>query len=107
MLPYPSKFNFELGSYILLVSGVVGDHTSTYLGLRKEGIYEKNSIALTLMQSNMWVTVDVLLISIIIACTYLGVRKFKSTSSRYLFILPGLTGVIRLGVAMSNFILLI
>lgn len=97
---------FEVGTYLLLVAGVVGDHLSTGTALTRENIYETNPFALTIMKNGLWAQTDVALIIIIVALTYLLLRMIKNPIAKYMLICPSLAGIIRLAVTISNITLM-
>jgi len=96
----------ELGSYLLLTAGVVGDHLSTGIVLAKSNIRETNPIALGLMQNGLWLYADLILILGSILITYYVVRALKNPINKYLLLYPMLVGAIRLVVTFWNFSLL-
>jgi len=67
----------ELGSYALLVLGVLGDHLTTTYGLITQQTQENNPFALMLMQKGLWEITDLVLIVALIAMPYLLMRVVK------------------------------
>ncbi len=98
---------FELGSYLLLAAGVLGDHLSTGIVLAKSNIRETNPIALGLMQNGLWLYTDLILILGSVLLTYYMIRTLKNPVNKYLLLYPMLVGVIRLVVTFWNFSLLV
>ena len=107
MLTNASRFNLEVGSYVLLVAGVIGDHLSTDMGLRRNGIYEANPVVLILLQNNMWLALDLILILFIVSSTHLLVRKIRLPFTNCFVVIPSIVGILRLTVALSNTLLII
>lgn len=99
--------HFELGAYLILVAGVVGDHISTGLALARDGIYESNPFAKTLMQNGLWGMADVALIILIIGASYLFLRVLNKSFAKYVLLFPALSGLIRIVVTLWNFSLII
>ncbi len=98
---------FEVGAYLMLVAGVVGDHLSTGLALARPNIYETNPVALNLMQRSLWVPTDVALILVSILATYVLMRVMNKPVAKYVMVYPALAGAIRLAVTFWNFSLII
>ena len=98
---------FEIGAYLFLVAGVAGDHLSTGLALARPNIYETNPVALSLMQSGLWVPTDVALILVSVLATYVFMRVMNKPIARYIMVYPALAGAIRLAVTVWNFSLLV
>jgi len=97
---------FEVGMYLLLVAGVVGDHLSTGAALTRENVYETNPFALMIMKNGLWAQTDVALMIISVALTYLLLRMIKNPIAKYALIFPSLAGIIRLAVTISNITLM-
>jgi hypothetical protein len=98
---------FEVGAYLLLVAGVVGDHFSTGLALARANVYETNPIALSLMKSGLWLPTDVALILMSVVASYIFLRVLKKPLANYVLIYPALAGAIRLVVTVWNLSLLV
>jgi hypothetical protein len=107
MLSQTPVSRFEIGAYLLLVTGVVGDHFSTGLALSRQNIYETNPVALGLMQKGLWTITDVALILVSVAASYVFLRVLKKPFSNYILVYPALAGVIRLAVTLWNLSLLV
>jgi len=98
---------FEVGAYLILVAGVVGDHLSTGLALARPNIYETNPVALNLMQNNLWVPTDIALILVSVLITYVLMRVMSKPVAKYVMVYPALAGAIRLAVTFWNFSLIV
>jgi len=107
MLSRTPLSRFEVGAYLMLVAGVVGDHISTGYALARENINEANPFALSLMSRGLWVPTDVALIIFSVAATYLLLRVIKNPIAKYMLVYPSLAGLIRLVVTMWNVSLII
>ncbi len=107
MLSQTPVSRFEIGAYLLLVAGVVGDHFSTGLALTRQNIYETNPIALNLMNAGLWLPIDVALILMSVAASYVILRVLKKPIANYILVYPALAGVIRLIVTVWNLSLLV
>ncbi len=97
----------EMGAYLLLVAGVLGDHISTNYALSRINVYETNPIALTLITNGLWATSNLFLIIVSIAITFISLRVLQHPSAKYLMFFPALAGVIRLAVTIWNVHLLL
>ena len=102
---YTSKF--EVGAYILLIIGALGDHLSTNFALARDNIKEANPFALSLMEKDMWVQTDLIMIIVSVITTYLIIRTIKNPFAKYMLIYPSFAGLFRLAVTIWNISLLL
>ncbi len=107
MLSQTPVSRFEVGAYLLLVVGVVGDHFSTELALTRPNIYETNPVALNLMQAGLWLPTDIALILMSVVASYVLLRVLKKPIANYILLYPALAGIIRLMVTVWNLSLLV
>lgn len=107
MLSRTPLSRFEVGAYLMLVVGVVGDHLSTGFALTRGNIREANPFALSLMEKGLWAPTDLAIIFVSIAAIYLLLRAIKNPVAKYMLVYPSIAGVIRLAVAVWNVSLII
>jgi len=96
----------EIIAYITAILGMVGDQTSTRLGLMLNNVCESNSFVALLLSRGLWLPFDLLVLSIslVLPLILLRVTSFKGRSVILAF--PLIFGVIRIFATVSNFLLL-
>lgn len=98
--------NLELASYLALITGVTLDQISTKRGIVQSNLYEGNHIARTLMEHGLWGYADILIVSLLIGVLYISYRKILDRKNDLVFLLPLISGGIRLLVGVRNFTLI-
>ena len=95
----------EIIAYITAILGMVGDQTSTRLGLMLPNVFEFNPFVAFLISRGLWLPFDLLMLTIsIVLPLFLGrITSFKGKSVVLTF--PLIFGVIRILVTVSNFLL--
>ena len=96
----------EIIAYITAILGMVGDQTSTRLGLMLPNVCESNSFVALLWSWGLWLPFDLLVLSIslVLPLILMRVTSFKGRSVILAF--PLIFGVIRIFATVSNFLLL-
>ncbi len=97
----------EIGAYLTLIAGVLGDQLSTTYALTQRNIFETNPFALTLMNYGLWSTSNFLLILISISATFISLRVLQQPTAKYLVLLPAFAGAVRIAVTFWNLHLII
>lgn len=98
---------FEIGAYLTLVMGVLGDQISTRVGLARPQISEFNPITSSMIARGLWVPMDVALVAVCVLIPFIMNRMMKHTLVKTLCLYPLIAGLIRLGACVWNFFLLI
>jgi len=95
----------EIIAYITAILGMVGDQTSTRLGLMLPNVYESNSFVAFLLSRGLWLPFDLLVLSVslILPLILMRVTFFKGRS--VILVFPLIFGVIRIITTVSNFLL--
>jgi hypothetical protein len=97
----------EAFSYLLMISGTLGDHLSTIFTLTRSYVYETNTLTLQLMSKGLWEATDLILIALGITIPYILIRRFRSPPIRGLLAYPIIFGTVRLGACIWNLSLII
>ncbi len=100
-----SPTSSEIIVYLTAILGMVGDQTSTRLGLMFLNVFESNPFVAFLMSRGLWLPFDLLMLTIsIVLPLFLGrIVSFKGKSAILTF--PLIFGVIRILATVSNFLL--
>ena len=95
----------EIIAYITAILGMVGDQTSTRLGLMLPNVYESNPLVALLLSRGLWFPFDLLVlsISIVLPLFLMRVTSFEGKSAILAF--PLIFGVIRIFASVLNFLL--
>ena len=107
MLSSAQTFKIELSAYSTLILGVLGDHLSTSIGLKKECAIEANPMAFNLIQQGLWAQTDALLIVINIIAIFISLRIMNKQISKMTLLIPFLIGSFKLAVTIWNLSLMI
>ena len=95
----------EIIAYITAILGMVGDQTSTRLGLMLPNVWESNPFVILLLSRRLWLPFDLLVLSISIVLP-LWLMRFTSFKSRSVILsFPLIFGVTRILATVSNFLL--
>ena len=89
------KQPIEWESYLLTITGVVLDQISTRLVLTSPYAYETNRYAVWMMERGLWLPIDVLLVSAIIAVPAILMRKWRFGGRWAVLFLPATFGALR------------
>lgn len=95
----------EIIVYITAVLGMVGDQTSTRLGLMLPNVYESNSFVAFLLSRGLWLPFDLLVLSISLFLPLILMRVKSLKGRSVILAFPLIFGVIRIVATVSNFLL--
>ena len=95
----------EIIAYTTAILGMVGDQTSTRLGLMLPNVFESNPFVAFFLSRGLWLPFDLLVlsISIVLPIFLMRVTSFKGRSA--ILTLPLILGIIRILATVSNFLL--
>ena len=95
----------ELASYSFLLLGISIDQFSTRLGLSRYNLVESNIFAARLMNFGVWGYYDLLVSLAFIGITYISYRKTLAMKNDLVFVLPVISGTVRLFAGLMNIVL--
>lgn len=95
-------------SFFIFSTGCLFDHFTTVYGLGIEGIYELNSVVITLQEHGLWEFSELIIISLGLFSALLS-SKDETTPKmmKNCLLLLMVTGFIRLAVGLQNFAIIL
>ena len=100
-----SNINLLKASSLILLIGVLGDEITTLSGISSGRFVESNPYTSQLINSGLWILMDLVSILLFISIPFMLVRRNRDQSLAFSF-LPLLPGLIRLLACLSNLALI-
>ena len=99
--------NIEYFSYLIYLLGTIMDHVTTKIGINDYSLVEANIFSSLLMQRGFWLSTNLILFLVVVLLSSCIFKSSDLGYSYFVLILPTICGLVKIFLAIHNYIIII